>query len=385
MLKPESERFLLNIGAHLTGELQDVEPVRVLGVHLKHFRNISLGTWFPGEAFNVLSGANGSGKTNWIEALGVMSMRRSFRAAPRADWIQAGAPLAELSFKLKLREGIKRLDLQIRAAGKIEYAFEGVRWHKEASLPYLFPVEVFHPGDAALIGDADSIRRDFLDTLLVSIDPSFSRIHQRYQKTLASRNRLFRLGRYERVLHRPYERLLAESASLIIAAREGLIRNLIPTVQAVIAELHAEPVEVRLCYVPTLPKDSEAALKTYEQSFNDEKRLGFTRKGPHADRCYFELAGRGARYQASAGQARMLVLALKLAAFALRARAHGRLPVLLLDDVTSELDERKRQRLFEVLARLECQVFITTTHPSYIQVSAQRADVHVAHGVLAPL
>ncbi len=375
----------MDIGAHLTAELQGIEPVRVLGVQLKHFRNIASGTWFPGPAFNVLSGANGSGKTNWIEALGVVSTRRSFRGAPRPDWIREGEGLAQLSFKLDLKEGTKRLDLQVRPAGKMEYALDGVRWHKESSLPYLFPVEVFHPGDAALIGDSDSIRRDFLDTLLVSLDPSFSRIHQRYQKTLVSRNRLFRLGHHERALHRPYERLLAESASLIMAARERLILNLTPIVEAVIAQLHAEPVKVRLCYEPTLPKDSEAACRAYEQSFDDESRTGFTRKGPHADRCYFELAGRGARYQASAGQARMLVLALKLGAFALRARAHTRLPVLLLDDVTSELDEHKRERLFELLAGLGCQVFITTTHPSYIKVRAPRSDVSVTQGTLTPL
>lgn len=360
--------------------LRALPATRVTAIQARHWRNVSEAVWFPGPHFNVLSGDNGMGKTNWLELVALLATGRSFRGAPRADWVHADAMSATAALKLNCAGATHRLESTIEKLGKASVALDGAVQRSRTLIYQRMPLTLFHPAELGIIAQGDAARRDYLDSLLTSLDPSFSRLQRRYQRALASRNRLLKEGVRERAAHRPFETLVADAGLLLTQARQGLVKALAPLVSDVIHEVSGELLTPNFRYEPTLPATPDAARAHLEAHFERDLRIGSTRQGPHADAAYFELLGLGARYQASQGQHRLLVLGLKLAAFALQARAHGRVPLLLLDDVTSELDNTKRTRLFSLLGELGAQVFITTTHPSFVQLSHQREDFAVTRG-----
>ena len=243
-----------------------------------------------------------------------------------------------------------------------------------------FPLVLFHPGDVELMVGAPEPRRRFLDRVLEQLDAGFARSVDDYGKALRSRNRLLKSERPERRSISAYDPILAELGARIGAARMALTRELKPSVEAHFAEIteHALPLEVS--YAARHEPTPEALRRELEASYEKDLARGFTGVGPHGDDLRVGVAKTLAKHHASQGQHRAIVLALKVAELSVLAERTGRVPLLLLDDVSSELDRSRNRRFFKLLSRLGSQVFLTTTHREFILLDEERCDFQVDAG-----
>lgn len=370
-------------GAH--APLSEQTALRFEQVYARLWRNLAPLDWAPGERFNVVSGDNGQGKSNLLEALAYLGSLRSFRGAPSEEFVQRGRDTATLAAKVSGPPAPHTLKARVHRAGRArELALDDKRPRSIASWRAVCPVVLFHPGDLELAQGGPDARRALLDAILEEMDPTYGATLASYGRALRSRNRLLREESPERAAIVAFDPILASAGAILGRARRELVRELAPrTVRTASAILGEEiPVEVR--YAPRVEPREEALAEALARSLEKDLARGFTAEGPHADDVALEVHARGARHHASQGQQRTLVLALKVAELEVLAQRIGRVPPLLLDDVSSELDRTRNARFFELLAKMGGQVFLTTTHPELIRLESEaRADWRVERGVVS--
>jgi DNA replication and repair protein RecF len=375
-------------------------------VYLRQWRNLAPVDLAPGPRFNVISGDNGQGKSNLLEALCYLGSLRSFRGAP-AEELVAHAPAesgvastAVLAAKVSGPTGLhgqlaRTLKVRVHRGGKArELALDDKRPRSIASWLGVCPVVLFHPGDLELAQGGPEARRTLLDAILSEMEPGYAGLLASYQKALRSRNRLLRAEAPDRNAIRAFDPLLARSGAAVGRARAELVREVAPVTVRVASEILGAHIPVEVRYVPRVsseggPADEATLAEALARSLDKDLARGFTAEGPHADELALEVHARGARHHASQGQQRTLVLALKVAELEVLARRIGRVPPLLLDDVSSELDRTRNARFFALLGRIGGQVFLTTTHPELIRLdvpagSPDRADFRVEQGRVMP-
>jgi DNA replication and repair protein RecF len=248
------------------------------------------------------------------------------------------------------------------------------------------PVVVFHPGDLELTTGAPEPRRAFLDQVLERLDETYATSHAAYTKALGSRNRLLKTEAptaRTRTAIAAYDELLASAGEVIGQARSSLVGALSPRVTQAFTEISSDGPAVTLAYETRVAPQVSALRAALAENLDKDLARGFTGVGPHTDELVFRLEAHKARRYASQGQHRAIVLALKVAELLELEKRTGRTPVLLLDDVSSELDSGRNRRLFGLLAQLGGQVFLTTTQPELILVETGRTDFRVVAGELS--
>ncbi len=157
--------------------------------------------------------------------------------------------------------------------------------------------------------------------------------------------------------------------------------DIAPLTERAFSDVVGEDVPLRVEYKPRVSPSVEALREALDRSFEKDLARGFTAEGPHGDDLALDIADRApARYHASQGQHRAIVLALKVAELEVLTRRTSKIPILLLDDVSSELDRTRNRRFFSLLGKLGGQVFLTTTHPEFILLEEGRTDFAVKNG-----
>ena len=204
-----------------------------------------------------------------------------------------------------------------------------------------------------------------------------------YQRALRSRNRLLKADVVDRRAVTAFDPILAASGAVLGAARKRLVGELAPVAERVFDEIVGEELPLVISFAPRVDQGEASLREALARSLEKDLLRGFTAEGPHADDVKLEVAQRGAKHNASQGQQRALVLAIKVAELDVMARAKGKMPVLLLDDVSSELDRTRSTRLFALLSRLGGQVFLTTTQRELITTVGDRVDLRVEAGKVA--
>jgi DNA replication and repair protein RecF len=247
---------------------------------------------------------------------------------------------------------------------------------------------VFTPEDLALPRGAPADRRRFLDRSVFTLDPGYLAIASDYDKVLRTRNSVLRqagqgtlAGRQVDELLDVYDVQLAGLAVSTIEARIRFVTELASELRSAFASITRTSRVASIHYASKLAGMSPSGIS--EQLRVHRARdlaMQSTSIGPHRDDVLFELDGHEAGSFASQGQLRAIMLAWKTAELAILGRAHDDLPILLLDDVSSELDATRNEYLFEHLAKLTGQCFITTTHASHVLVREQRADYRLQAG-----
>lgn len=379
--------------------------VRRLG--LTGFRSYdSLEVAFPGGP-QVLFGPNAAGKTNLLEALVVLGLGRSHRTTADGELIAWSAPFARLEVDVSRvpARSVDRLEVVLSrpapGAGRKRVRVNGVP-RRASALSESLRLVVFAPEEMLLVVGSPALRRATLDDLAQMRSPAYGRALATYSRALQQRNSLLRAIREG--LSGPdelryWDRILVEEGGGIVTERHSLLQALVrPLVDA-----HAEiaPGEGRLTveYVtnaPVLSGETPADALRRRLSETAEKELwnGTTLVGPHRDDLVFRLDGRDLATFASRGQQRTAILALKLAELDLLQELDGAPPLLLLDDVFSELDPQRRTHLVRRIGELP-QAFVTTTtlddlDPGLVvasttwRVSAGRLEPHDAGGRSAP-
>ncbi len=358
------------------------KPSRVTELRARGFRNLGSLDFKPGSHFNVIHGDNGAGKSNLLEAIYYLGALKSFRGAKTDDLVALDADSASLEALFDGGPAPHRLRIDIGRSQRRRLQLDGKRprstsvWHQTVRMV------LFHPGDLVLASGAPDKRRAFLDRILEQIDPVYGSTLASYEKALRSRNRLLKEDRTDRRSVRAYDAILSKAGAVIGQARGRIIEDLAPRVEHAFTEVFAGEVPLRVCYLPRVDPTEEAIAEALERSFEKDRARGFTADGPHGDDLELQLHGVGARHHGSQGQHRTIVLALKTAELDLLSERSGRVPILLLDDVSSELDRSRNRRFFEVLSHAGGQVFLTTTHPEFILLEDDRVDFQVDDGLV---
>lgn len=352
-------------------------------LRLSEWRNLAGLDWCPAPCFNVLDGSNGAGKTSILEAIDYLGALRSFRGAKAAELIRHAASACRLSVELAAEPLARRLTVELRRPSGRLLELDGKRPASFAVWRRHLPTVLFQPGDLSLVAGAAEGRRHYLDRILELTEPSYARTLTAYQHALRSRNRLLRHAQLNAAAAQVYDALLAEHGEAMMRARLALTTRLAGIAAVAFAQVAAHKSPLGLRYASRAPAEGEALRQLLAATADKDRRLRYTSEGPHTDDLVLTLSELDARRQASQGQQRTIVLALKLAEMSCLAACVQRTPIFLLDDVSSELDAPTNRRFFEQLAGLAGQALITTTDRRLIPLPASlRQDFAIAEGSL---
>ena len=360
-------------------------PLRIERLRTVGFRNLGRTDLAPGPCFNVIHGDNGAGKSNLLEAMWYLASLKSFRGAKTSDLLALGEETASLEAKISGDAAPRACRVERDRARGRGVALDGKRPRSIGTWHAAVQMVLFHPGDLALASGPADPRRAFLDRVLEQMDPMYGSALSSYQKALRSRNRLLKRGEVDRRAVVAFDDILASAGSVVGRSRRRVVEDLAPRTERAFAEVVGEQMPLEVTYRPRVEPTVDAIREALERSFDRDLARGFTAEGPHGDDLALDVRARApARHHASQGQHRAMCLALKVAELDVLSQWTGRVPILLLDDVSSELDRTRNRRLFELLRRLGGQVFLTTTHPEYILLEESRVDFRVESGRVAP-
>ncbi len=358
-----------------------------------------------GPGLTVIHGLNGQGKTNLLEGIAVLALTRSPLADSLSECVAWGAPAMRLTSEVQRRDRQVAVDIRCDREGegqgrlRRQYRLDGQARAARALLGAL-RVVCFWPDDLGLIKGAASGRRRLLDVALSQGAPAYAEAAVRYRRALEQRNAALRAAGPGglRSAVQAWDTALITHGSVLIADRAAFVAALAPLAALALAEV-GEPAPLALAYRPRLSAGldpgppapagpAEAAewlAEAIRLAWPVERARGQTLVGPHRDEVEVTLGGRSARAFASQGQQRSIVLALKIAEVRLHRLALGEDPVLLLDDVLSELDPGRQAALLGVLAaegpRLQTLLTAAGDGPPG---AADAAHLHLTEGRVEP-
>ena len=356
-------------------------------LRLQDYRNYPCVTFSPSEGVTVFHGANGAGKTNLLEAIHLCCLGRSHRTSQDRELIRQGSLCGSVQVQVMRRDG--RRDVAVKLWAQQRRAKQIIINGKPAArigeLMGNLNCVMFSPEDLELIKDGPAIRRRFMDMQLSQLRPSYFYALQKYVSTLNQRNALLRAMAAPGSAKTPAGQLEVWDEHL---AREGaaitehrLWFTGILTIEAEknyehISGIREEVFDAR--YIGALSKADklyEGMLEGLYKSRREDLRRCVTHFGPHRDDLHLTIKGRDMKNYASQGQIRTAALALRLSQLSLMKLESGEAPVLLLDDVMSELDPRRRALLLD---RIEgVQTFVTCTDRSDLSGAKAQAVVEV--------
>ncbi|CAN5693419.1 DNA replication/repair protein RecF [soil metagenome] len=327
-------------------------------------------------------GPNGMGKSNLLEAVAYLALLESFRGAPTDALIRSGAPSGVVRGEV-FEDGREQLiEAELTRTGRNRVLLNKQRLSKTRDLLGAVRVTVFSPDDLAMIKGGPALRRNYLDQLLVALDTRNDAVRSEFDRALRQRNALLkqtrgRLDDAASITLEVWDTKLVESGERLAALREDLVARLDPIVHTAYADVAGERSATALRYDAPWRAAGLAAAITAARA--DELRRGLTLVGPHRDELVVELNAMPARTHSSQGEQRSLALALRLAAHRLVNDTTGAPPVLLLDDVFSELDPERSSALLRSLPR--GQTLLSTAAGLPPDVSADQI-VRVGEGKL---
>ncbi len=372
--------------------------MRLLTLDCERFRNLEPLHIEPHERFNILEGDNGQGKTNLLEAIYVLATMRSFRESRMRSLVRWGEPTATVRATLERRGTERTVAVELGTKGKRGSVDGKVTKRLKDYFGHLQAV-VFGPHDLELTKGGPDLRRRFMDRAIFTLAPGYLDEARAYQKALQHRNGLLRDLQFDVVdpaLLASFDEQLVQRGARVLFRRLRLLGDYRPIFEEVFHAITGRSHRVSLAYsgqtkVPAAlcKAPDEAALADHlrarlEATRDMDMRRRYTGTGPHVDDLLVELDAHAARTHASQGQHRALALALKIAELQLAERALDAPPLLLLDDVSSELDRTRNAQLMEYLDQAGGQVFVTTTDRAWIQVTDATHVFTVEGGLIRP-
>ena len=320
----------------------------------------------------VLFGTNGQGKTNFLEACYLVSTLRPLRAQKLSELVRHGEEHARVGARFELPGGVREVEVEVRAGARLARV-DGKPVRDPDELFGGLATVAFTPDDLAVVKGGPEGRRRLLDRAVQNRHPAQIVDARDYLRALRSRNRLLR-QRAQGDLLASFDAPLARLGARLRQRREQVLDELRAHAQRAFAEVARGEAALELSYLSSVSETAEEALRdALEKRLHRDLERGYTSVGPHADDLGFSLGGRPARLYASQGQARAVVLAFKIGEIENLRAMQGKAPLLLLDDVSSELDPERNAFLMTYLGALKGQVVLTTTDPRLVSKSAPGA------------
>ena len=364
----------------------------------QNFRNLRDGKLFPCPGVNVIYGGNAQGKTNLLEGLWLFTGGHSFRGAkdvelPRLDTATGeNAPTAALALDF-FSEGREQKALLQFENGRRSSVINGVKKKTGSALVGKVCAVIFSPEHLLLVKEGPARRRGFLDGALCQIRPSYAGMLHVYQRALSQRNALLKdIGRFPELRDtlEVWDARLIQLGAAVMEERRRYVEKIAPRAQEIYHGISRGKEEFSLSYAPSPRLSEGSSQQDWIELFKTELRRteasdvrsGFTSVGPHRDDLEITLGGLSARMYGSQGQQRSAVLALKLAEAQALSQLTGETPIVLLDDVMSELDQSRQDYLLNHLHGR--QVFITCCSPETVSLQETGMRFRVEAGEVFP-
>ncbi len=366
---------------------------------LKNFRNIESEEFLPSQGINFLVGANGQGKTSWLEALSLLSNFRSFRGSENTDFLRWNTQTAEINCTVATGLSLSswKSDLKITLAKDQNERVSRAAWINEklfkSGTQYLsqrfgevelgFHSIAFNPADHDLVRGDPATRRSYLNQVLVAESPEYLALLKRYQRVLEQRNAVLKpdRGPVDKAYLRGFTEQLVPLGAAITWYRLNWFNRVIGPMSEVARKIAPQQPLLTPHYLSSwlgstdrfhrqfALQDRLGSLEILERLFyermsslaDQELRLRSSLVGPHRDDWAMFIGEQTLKGHGSQGEVRTSLLALKLSEIDLFRKWTGQKPILLLDDFSSELDRERRMFLLEYLRESDLQVFVTTT------------------------
>lgn len=328
---------------------------------LKDFRNYQQLQLSLGDGLSVFWGGNAQGKTNLLEAVHVCCLGKSHRTVQSAEMVSYGKENAQIGLRVKRHDGPRHIQVMLQANKHKRISVSGVPIRRMSELMGHVQCVLFAPEDLQLIKGGPSLRRKYMDTALCQMSPAYFSSLMQYNAALSQRNALLKKGIEEETVYDAYEQTMAHVGAKVLWYRQQFCIEIEPMAARLYSDIaNGEP--MRVMYRSQVPQGTEqeiekALTEALKNARPADKRRYITGVGPHRDDLQIVIRDKEARSYASQGQQRTAVLALKLAEVARMQARSGHRPVLMLDDVLSELDLKRQQALTE---HVEGQVLLTT-------------------------
>ena len=346
--------------------------MRVTRVSARDFRNLERVEGALGDAVTVVHGPNGAGKTNLLEALYFGCTARSCRTSNERELVRFGTKVARVEVEVDAEDGAHRLEVGLEPGEAKRVSVDGAPATGPVGAEVRPLVSVFMPDRLDLVKGAPALRRAHLDQLVAALWPARAANRTAYSRALAQRNALiarFRAGGARPGLLDTWDAELAGAGIALMSDRSEACALVAPRFAERAADLGL-PEEAALAYRPrSRAADADGLRLELAERREEDLTRGFSAHGPHRDELSLSHAGRSLRSYGSQGQQRLGLLALLFAERDVLLAARGRPPLMLLDDVMSELDSARRERLVELLSE-GGQAVITTTDLEHIPGAA---------------
>lgn len=338
---------------------------------LRNFRNYDYLHVNFDPKLNFIVGDNAVGKTNIVEAIHYLSIARSFRGAENAELIQNGRQFATIEAEV-VEDTITNKIVALMTSSSKKVSCNGKQLKKISDLSKLMNVIVFEPKDSLMFSDSPMVRRNFLDINLSKKSLFYLDALMKFEKLLRERNSVLKSSSIDKVQLQVITDQLIKVEKTIITYREDYVKNLNKILSKIISNLKGEDQNIQIEYKSFINMNEEfesSCARAYECAYENDLKAKATTIGIHREDFKMILNGEDISTHGSQGENRIAVIALKLAPYFL-IEDKNKKPIIVLDDVLSELDKEHQQRLLQFVNKLD-QVFITATN-----VTTQSASVY---------
>ncbi len=336
-----------------------MKPTIVRQLSIRGLRNLQAVDLEPAETVNVVYGDNGQGKTSLLEAIYLVATTRSFRTHRVKELIAHGVEACHMSTRLD--DGVSaRTQTIAMSAGQQIVRVDGQKPESLAAYAIRTPVVVFHPGELGLTMGTAAVRRTLMDRVALFQKPSSLAANRAYTRAMRERQKALETEGVRSRSVDAWEQLLAEHGAAVTTARRIACEQIDGHAQDSFRHMAPPGLRMTLRYAPGGSEDVDTCRQRLFEDRDKDARRPSARFGPHRDDLAIQLGGRSARVEASQGQHRLMTLSLKVAELACLSEAAGSRAVLLLDDVSSELDASRATAFFSLLGTRLDQVFLTT-------------------------
>lgn len=329
---------------------------------ISDFRNIQLQELEFSPNVNCVSGNNGEGKTNLLDAVYYLSMTKSAFAVSDRFNFRHGTEEFSLSGLYRMENGLSsRFSVRMTSKGEKKMKRDGKQYGKVSEHIGVLPVVMVSPSDITMVSDSGEERRRFVNSVLSQMDREYMTALQQYNRLLLQRNRMLKEMEVDRGLLEVIDMRMSALAEPVFQVRRKFVEDLTPIVQEYYKALSGDSEQVSIEYDSELSKSSLDQLLA--ASYDRDRILKYTGAGVQRDDFLFKMNGHPIRRYGSQGQQKSFLVSLKFAQYELMKKNYGFAPILLLDDVFDKLDMSRISNLLEMVASNDFgQIFITDSN-----------------------
>lgn len=346
----------------IRNELQETMAI-LEKIVVQDFRNIELQELHFSPNINCISGNNGEGKTNLMEAVWYLSMTKSAFSTPEKFNIRYDRDAFSIAGDYRMPGGtLSRISISVNSKGEKKLRRDDKPISRISEHIGTLPIVMVSPADISLVSESGDERRKFVNAVLCQLDQNYLNSAQQYNRLLAQRNKLLKEDRPDIELMRILDDRMSVHADVICAAREKFVAELQPVVAGYYASLSGGSEHVDIAYKSDI-EPGKTLSEVFEENRQKDLAMRYTTSGIQRDDFIFTMNGHPIRRCGSQGQQKSFLVSLKFAQYDIMKATYGYPPILLLDDVFDKLDMKRISNLISMVAGNEFgQIFITDSN-----------------------